>query len=110
MGSADQGGLRLSDAQESRYEAWKHVYMGCAVLLGVRFTDVQELRFETAKRSDMGCGALQGVCLLIARNGVFTLRNGQICAELYCPKVDMLWNRDFKVRNVEILAVLSKLG
>ena len=38
----DLRGLRLSDVQESRYEAWKRLYMGCAVLLGGRFFDIQE--------------------------------------------------------------------
>ena len=46
MGSVDLKELRLSDAQESRYEAWNRLYMGSAVLLGGRFADVQVFVFK----------------------------------------------------------------
>ena len=75
MGSADLKELPLSDAQELRYEDWKRLYIGSAVLLGSRFADVQELRLQTAKCSVMGCAELQGGYLLIVRNSDFRMRN-----------------------------------
>ena len=52
-GHADIKGLRISDAEESTFQACKRSYMGSAVLQCGRLNDIQELRFETAKSSDM---------------------------------------------------------
>ena len=50
MGSADMKGLRFSDAQEWRYQAWNRSHMGSAVVQEGRFDEVQELSFQITKR------------------------------------------------------------
>ena len=90
-------------------QASKRSNMGSAVLVVGRFVDIQDFSYQGAKRSDMDCVELKGVYLLIVRKGIFRLLNFGILAVLVSNEVDflMLNNRVYRLRNVQIWAVLS---
>ena len=73
-------GLRFAETQESCFEAWKRLHMGCAALLCRRFADAQESCTQAANRSKMGSAAPAVFNLLMLRNRFFRLRNVQIWA------------------------------
>ena len=81
--------------------------MSSAILEKVRFADVQKSRFQGANHSNMAVLSSNLVDLLILRNRVFMLPNGEILAALSCKRFDllMLSNRVFILRNGQICAV-----
>ena len=102
-------GLRFANTQESCFETSKRSHMCCAALLCGRFGDIQELRFKPEKRSDMDSAELQGDLFPDCQEWYFQAAKVQIRAVPSCKWVDLLIrrNRVFRVRNVEIWAVLS---
>ncbi len=79
---------------------------------GLRFADSQESCFEGWKRSHMGFFALLFGRLLISRNRVFRLRNVQILLLLSWKMVVLLifTNSVFKLQNVQIWTVSNCNG
>ena len=102
---------RLADSQESRFQASKRSNMGSAVPEVGRSADFQEFCFDAAKRSDMNCVELQRCLFVNYQALLFRSRILQIFAVPSCKRfvLLMLTNSGFRVRNVEIWAVLMKL-
>ncbi len=84
--------------------------MGRAVLEVGRSADIHEFCFQGAKLSDMDRVDVQGVPFADCHEWHFWSRNVKIIAVPCCKRVDllMLKNSSFRVRNVEICAVLSR--
>ena len=76
---------------------------------GVQFGNCQEWQFQISRRSDNCSTILQEGDLLMFKNRSFRLRNVEICAVLSRNEVDlmMLRNRVFRKRNVQKCAVQS---
>ena len=62
--------------------------MGSAVMKGLRFADSQESRFQASIRSNMCSAVLLGGLSLIFTNIGFRVRNIEICAVLPSYEVD----------------------
>ena len=127
MSSVVIKGLRFGDSQESCFEAWKRSHMDCSAFLCGRFADSQESRFQVSKRSNMGCADLEGDCSARIHEFCFEAakRSDMDCVELQmgffddfyewhfqvhiAKRVDLMMftKSGFRVRNVEICAVLS---
>ena len=78
--------------------------MCCVALLYDRIADAQESRIQAAKRSKLGSAAPPVFNLLMFRNRLFRLRNVQIWAVLFWIVVVLLifTNSVFKLQNVQI--------
>ena len=83
--------------------------MSCAVLLGGRFADVQEFCLQPAERPHMVSAELQGGLLADCQECRTATAKRSIREVPSCKRVDleMLRNRVFRLRKVEICAVQS---
>ena len=97
-------GLRFTDAQESRFEAWNRSYMGSAILQVCRLADLRELCFQPVKRSDMECSKLQGGKFSDSQESIYRLRNIQMWVLPTRKVFDFLLLRNgvFRLRIVQI--------
>ena len=99
-------------SRNSVFQAVKGSDMVCAELQGDLFVDCQEWYFQGAKLKDKSTISCKRVDLLMLRNSVFRVRNVEIWAVLSSNEVDLLMhrNRVFRLRNVEKCAVPSRKG
>ena len=82
--------------------------MSSPLVVGCRSNDIQEFCSQAEKSSDMDCAKRQGGRLLDALNRDFRVRNVEICAVLFIIEVDlqMLRNCVFRQRKNQIWAAL----
>ena len=81
-------GLRFDDSYDSSFHASKISNMCSAVLFGGRSADIQEFCFQAAKFQIWTLPKCKGVYLLIVRNSIFRLRNVELLAVLSSNEVD----------------------
>ncbi len=69
-------GLRFADTQDSCFEAWRRLHMGCSAMIYRRFADSHESRFQSRKVLILEVQSWKVFVLLIFTNSVFKLQNG----------------------------------
>ena len=109
MGSAVLDGGRSSYIHGFCFQAAKRSDMDCVDLQEYLFADCQEWHFQVSIRSGNCNTICKSVDLLKFTNSGFRVRNVEICAVLSSNEIDllMLWNRVFRVRIVQILSMPS---
>ena len=103
MSTAVMHSGRFGGVQELRFEIAKSSDMGCATLIEGRFDDVPESCFQCAKNFEYG---QQIYRVAISQKSCF--RGAKYSS---CKMFDLLVYRNpvFRVRNVQIWAVLSNI-